>query len=105
MAPPASDDSRLVSHTDYEPTINTFIEPPGDPVAAPPAPSFMSPPPPPPTAKCCPMPRKAPESPLPPPTAIDPVTALGASLGVGIIIGALIVFAFSKPSLPQCLDD
>ena len=85
MSPPASDDHRLAGHVDFTPTINTFIEPPAEPKdteCAPPAPAPL---------KSC--------------AVVDPLNALATSFGVGILIGALLVYAFSKPTIVQISDD
>ena len=100
MAPPASDDPRLVGHHDYSPTVNITIDPhPDESLAPAPAVSFSellakpSPPPPPtpvPAAECCTQ------------TEYDPARILevvGISFGVGVLVGGMLVFAFSRPAV------
>ena len=98
MAPPASDDPKLVGHHDYSPTVNITIDPhpetetskPDYPqeLAGAPKPYYL--PPPLPQVDCCTQ------------TEYDPARILevvGISFGIGVLVGGMLVFAFSRPTV------
>ena len=134
MAPPASDDSRLVGHHEYTPSLNITIDPHPDQSLAP-APTIAlqcpeepkelkcyAPTPAPTIALQCPeepkeiecsAPTRAHIEPIagapkpyyePPPSApccitqdnTEIVQVIGMSFGIGVIVGSMLVYAFSR---------